>query len=66
MEGSAAKSGKKKSDVVVAQARRLSIIDVSSEDDSLLGLAPGFIQDDASSGSLSPSLNFERRNGYWF
>lgn len=30
-------------------ARRLSIIDVSSEDDSLLGLAPGFALDDTSS-----------------
>lgn len=34
-------------------ARRLSIIDVSSEDDSLLGLAPGFALDDASSGYFS-------------
>lgn len=49
MDGSSL-TNKKKNDV---QARRLSLIDVSSEDDSLIGLASDYPQDHQSSGYLT-------------
>lgn len=50
-----ASANKKKND---NQARRLSLIDVSSEDDSLIGLASDHAQDDQSSGYLRFFLFF--------